>query len=60
MGSIVQDYAIGNGNGESGSNFDFDEGIRKYVKRVFDPILDVVQSTCPENDPPEKTLEEYK
>lgn len=60
VGSIVQDYAIGNGIGESGSNFDFDEGIRKYVKRVFDPILDVVQSTCPENDPPEKTLEEYK
>ncbi len=48
-------------SGLGGSNlYDFDEGIRKYVRRVFNPILEVVHQTSPEAEPADKQLEEYK
>lgn len=65
---VLQDYAILGGaisidsaNGLNNSNlYDFDEGIRKYVKRIFNPVLDIVHQTCPEAEPADKQLEEYK
>lgn len=61
----MPDYAIFNGdtltaNGGSSNLYDFDEGIKKYMRRVFNPILDVVHQTCPEGEPADKQLEEYK
>lgn len=45
----------GNESGLGGSNlYDFDEGIRKYVRRIFNPILEVVHQTSQEAEPPEK------
>lgn len=66
--AVFQDYAILGGinsiesvNGVNNSNlYDFDEGIRKYVKRIFNPVLDIVNQTCPEVEPADKHLEEYK
>jgi hypothetical protein len=67
--AVFQDYAIlggvssniDSGNGVSSSNlYDFDEGIRKYVKRIFNPVLEIVHQTCPEAEPADKQLEEYK
>jgi hypothetical protein len=49
--AVFQDYAILGGaisnidsaNGLNNSNlYDFDEGIRKYVKRIFNPVLEIV------------------
>ena len=63
---VFQDYAILGGGASEANNpeinnlFDFDEGIRKYVKRIFNPIIEVVQQTCPEIEPADKQLEEYK
>ena len=63
-GLFVPDYAILNGDSitalGSSNLYDFDEGIRKYVRKIFNPILDVVHQTCPEGEPAEKQLEEYK
>lgn len=42
-------------SGLGGSNlYDFDEGIRKYVRRIFNPILEVVHQTSMEAEPADK------